>query len=117
MNTMFYKAIHILLLSAFFASGATRLSIALCRITNSPAPVQSYASHSKKSTHQPVIAAYEAKYHSNHNERDQRDHSFIASEPIRSTILFPTGSIHTHSESLFRLLPSDQRFSRGPPLS
>jgi len=114
---MSYRAIHILLLAAFFFSGAARLTLALSQITNSPVPVQSYAPHSNKSKHQPVIAAYEAKHHSNHNERDQRDHSFITSEPIPFPILFPIGSIYTPSESRFRFHPSDHRFSRGPPLS
>ena len=117
MNSMSYRAIHILLLAAFFFSSATRLSLALSRITNTPASVQSFASHSKKPTHRPVIAAYEAKHHSTQNERDQRDHSFITSEPTLSIIVSPTGNIHTLSESLSRFNPSTRRLSRGPPLS
>ncbi len=117
MNTASYKAIHILLLAAFFFSGATRLSLALSRITNTPATVQSYASHSKKPTHRPVIAAYEAKHHSTQNERDQRDHSYITAEPTLAIIVSPTGSMYSFSESLSRFHPSTRRFSRGPPLS
>lgn len=117
MNSVPHKAIHIFLLAAFFFSGATRLSIALSRITNTPVPVQSYSPHAKKPAHRPVIAAYEAKHHSHNNEREQRDHPCVASKPAVTKRLTQTGLAHTLSELFTLTATSHRRLSRGPPQS